>query len=687
MNLRQRHLGVVAIVILGLALVLAPGFTTPAKADSEDVAMFYDDLSQFGQWVDYENYGPVWAPNNVSEEWRPYTDGRWAPTDDGYVFESKEPWGWATYHYGNWMPTSGYGWVWVPGRTWYPSTVDWRTSPETQQASNAYVGWAPIPPPNYVPPPAYAPAGYYQGMPVTETQTSPFWVFARAASFLLGVGQPYTPAYSYSGCGCLAPPAYVPTFFPQTVVVPTYVTPAYYPAGYFGGAMAAYAWGPPIPLVSRWGGYSPTVVNNYVSYNTTNITKIYNVRPPQHVMNKPYFKHVYPQQLAQGHRLPPSHPVQNLKLAQASLGRPNIVPPPKGVPQLQHQIPKVQPHPVGKGQGIPGAGLPGKATMKLNQQQQQAIKQVPANQQIRPVKPVPIKQAAQGGGFQQGGKAGGFQQGGKAGGFQQGVPGTAQQGAKPGTLQPGAKPGGFQQGGHTPQQGGKAGGFQQGGKPGGVQQGGKPGGFQQGVPGTVQQGGKPGAVKQGAKAAGPGQLQPGAKPGVQGLPQQGHPGAATGKAGQFGPAGPQGHQGTGTQTKPAPQGLKATPQQHQQQLHQGGPAVQQQVKPQPQMKQQQMQQMHKQPQMQMQQPKPQTMQKPQQMKPQVQPMPKQQSPMMKPQPQNRPQTMKPQPQMKPQAQPRPQMQPRPQPRPQAQPKPQPQKQQKQQKQQNQPNQH
>ncbi len=148
---KQRPLGFIVVLALGLALVLGGGFTRPAMASSEDVAMFYDDLGQYGQWVDYENYGPVWSPSNVNEDWRPYTDGRWVPTNDGYVFESQEPWGWATYHYGNWMPTPGYGWVWAPGRTWYPSTVDWRTSPEDAPVDTSYVGWAPIPPPDYVP--------------------------------------------------------------------------------------------------------------------------------------------------------------------------------------------------------------------------------------------------------------------------------------------------------------------------------------------------------------------------------------------------------------------------------------------------------------------------------------------------------------------------------------------------------
>src|SRR4030042_1663253 len=283
MKSKQRHLGFIAVLFLAVALVLVTGFTRPARAAGEDVAMFYDDLGQHGQWFEYENYRPVWHPSNVDEEWRPYTNGRWVPTDDGYEFESQEPWGWATYHYGNWMPTEGYGWVWVPGRTWYPSTVEWRTSPEDAPVDTSYVGWAPIPPPNYVQTQAYgAPSyypgysggapSYYPGAPVSDALTSPFWIFAQAASFLLGFGQPYTPAYSYMAQPVLVSPSSVPVFFAQTVLVPTYMTPTYYPATFLGGDVAgSYAWGPPNRYISRVTNINQTVINNTIINNSTHI--------------------------------------------------------------------------------------------------------------------------------------------------------------------------------------------------------------------------------------------------------------------------------------------------------------------------------------------------------------------------------------------------------------------------------
>ena len=47
-------------LLLLLALIIAPA--APSRAASEDVAMYYDALSPYGNWVDYGNYGPVWYP-------------------------------------------------------------------------------------------------------------------------------------------------------------------------------------------------------------------------------------------------------------------------------------------------------------------------------------------------------------------------------------------------------------------------------------------------------------------------------------------------------------------------------------------------------------------------------------------------------------------------------------------------
>jgi len=387
------------MVVLGLtgALLLGAGFNPPAEAASEDVAMFYDDLSQYGQWVEYDKYGPVWRPNQVADDWRPYTNGRWVPTDEGNVFETEEPWGWATYHYGNWMPTENNGWVWVPGRTWYPSTVEWRTSPETEPVDTSYIGWAPTPPPDYVPPPSFAPASYYQGSPVTDALTPPLWVFVKAASFLLGLGQPYAPAYSYVSQPILAPPAYVPVFFGRTMIVPAYAYPTYYPRAYFGGRRLGpgyYNMGPPAGYLSRVSRLDQAVIIRAFNQNSRQIARFRNVVPPPGVINRHHhLRQIIPPALAQGRPLPPPRRADNIRLAQVNLNRPHMVPPPRQAPQITGPIPRVQPGGRARGQDLPGTALPARATMPLTPQMTQQIQNLPPGQRFVPGRSQPFRPA------------------------------------------------------------------------------------------------------------------------------------------------------------------------------------------------------------------------------------------------------------------------------------------------------
>jgi hypothetical protein len=108
--------------------------------DSYDV--FYDQLSAEGHWIFAENYGYVFQPNVAEKnpDWRPYTNGHWEATDRGWYWDTEEPFGWATYHYGRWTNIDGTGWVWTPGIDWSPAWVSWRIS------DNGFVGWAPLPP-------------------------------------------------------------------------------------------------------------------------------------------------------------------------------------------------------------------------------------------------------------------------------------------------------------------------------------------------------------------------------------------------------------------------------------------------------------------------------------------------------------------------------------------------------------
>jgi hypothetical protein len=69
----------------------------------------------------------------------PYNVGRWVWTYDGWYWDSYEPFGHITYHYGRWYYDDYYGWLWYPDYEWAPAWVEWRYD-------NNYIGWAPLHP-------------------------------------------------------------------------------------------------------------------------------------------------------------------------------------------------------------------------------------------------------------------------------------------------------------------------------------------------------------------------------------------------------------------------------------------------------------------------------------------------------------------------------------------------------------
>jgi hypothetical protein len=114
---------------------------TPDSRAQQSYDVFYQGLQSGGHWFDDPTYGEVWQPDVAASDgnWRPYSDGRWAYTDQGWTWISNEDFGWATYHYGRWARRSDTGWVWIPGSRWAPAWVSWRESSD-------HVGWAPLPP-------------------------------------------------------------------------------------------------------------------------------------------------------------------------------------------------------------------------------------------------------------------------------------------------------------------------------------------------------------------------------------------------------------------------------------------------------------------------------------------------------------------------------------------------------------
>ena len=110
-----------------------------AQGASVNFQVFYDDLSPYGQWIDYRGYGYAWVPS-AGPDFIPYsTGGHWVWTDYGWTWVSDYDWGWAPFHYGRWDYDNYYGWVWIPDNEWGPAWVSWRRS-------GGYYGWSPLSP-------------------------------------------------------------------------------------------------------------------------------------------------------------------------------------------------------------------------------------------------------------------------------------------------------------------------------------------------------------------------------------------------------------------------------------------------------------------------------------------------------------------------------------------------------------
>lgn len=111
--------------------------TTVSNADV-NVRVNFNELNNYGEWVIVPGYGTVWRPD-AHRDWRPFTYGHWVYTNDGWLWDSDEPFGWIVCHYGNWFYEENQGWVWLPGYDWSPASVRW-------YVTDNEVGWAPLSP-------------------------------------------------------------------------------------------------------------------------------------------------------------------------------------------------------------------------------------------------------------------------------------------------------------------------------------------------------------------------------------------------------------------------------------------------------------------------------------------------------------------------------------------------------------
>jgi len=115
----------------------------------------YQDLDNYGDWNSTAEYGAVWYPRSVADDWAPYRFGRWAWVAPwGWTWVDQSPWGFAPFHYGRWVHVHN-RWGWVPGSyvarpVYAPALVAWVGNPGWNVGFRAgaapAVGWFPLAP-------------------------------------------------------------------------------------------------------------------------------------------------------------------------------------------------------------------------------------------------------------------------------------------------------------------------------------------------------------------------------------------------------------------------------------------------------------------------------------------------------------------------------------------------------------
>ena len=106
-----------------------------------DMRDYSSEFDTDGRWVDYPDYGWIWAPE-VAVGWSPYSNGRWCWVNGDFVWLPYDPW-YAPFHYGSWTFIAATGWCWVPplpgAAFWTPGSVGWAWGPDS-------VYWVPLAP-------------------------------------------------------------------------------------------------------------------------------------------------------------------------------------------------------------------------------------------------------------------------------------------------------------------------------------------------------------------------------------------------------------------------------------------------------------------------------------------------------------------------------------------------------------
>src|SRR6185503_15331676 len=99
MTFKHMLLGTAAAgsLLVAVAAVEPAGFTWVRNTEAAtnisvniNIGTFYDDLAPYGYWVSYHGRY-VWIPEDMDDDWRPYTEGHWVYTRRyGWMWVSEE---------------------------------------------------------------------------------------------------------------------------------------------------------------------------------------------------------------------------------------------------------------------------------------------------------------------------------------------------------------------------------------------------------------------------------------------------------------------------------------------------------------------------------------------------------------------------------------------------------------------
>jgi hypothetical protein len=171
MNMKWFSIAILVMVVFAFS---------PAKSAQAAFSFsvgFHDELAPYGTWVNYSNYGNVWRPYGY-DNFRPYVNGSWAYTSYGPTWYGNEPFAPYVYHYGYWVFSPQFGWVWIPGTDYHAGRVDWAYG-------GGYIGWRPSFPAGY----SYS--GYAPGYGYGAGNDFNLWVVIDSDRFGYNNYQPY----------------------------------------------------------------------------------------------------------------------------------------------------------------------------------------------------------------------------------------------------------------------------------------------------------------------------------------------------------------------------------------------------------------------------------------------------------------------------------------------------------------